>query len=185
MSSNDIIHRKLLRRYEIPNQARYLTFSCYRGLPLFRNDRIKDRFCEHLAVARERFGFKLIAWVVMPEHVHLLLLPKLPDHPVPELLRELKKGFAMEVIARWRELDAPILRRVTDSKGASRFWLPGGGYDRNILGGHELPEKIRYIHLNPVRRGLVSKPTEWVWSSARAYQQHTDAKITVDFVESG
>ena len=173
-------HRKRLERLERPQQVRYLTFSCYGRLPLFANDRIKDRFSEHLAAARERFRFELLAWVVMPEHVHLLLLPDLPAHPVPVVLRGLKKGFAMEVIARWRELDARILKRITDRAGQSRFWLPGGGYDRNILAGHELPEKIRYIHLNPVRRGLVQQPTDWAWSSARALAGWEDVKAPVD-----
>ena len=73
------------------------------------------------------------------------------------------------MLRRWRELDAEILRRVTDSEGKQRFWLPGGGYDRNIFTDEELEEKIKYIHHNPVRRGLVERAIEWPWSSARWY----------------
>ena len=167
-------------RLERPNQAQYLTFSCYGRLPLFNNDAIKDRFAEHLAAARLSLGFKLFAWVVMPEHAHLLMLPRLPEAPVPVVLQSLKEPFAREVIGRWRELDAPILDRITDKSGKSRFWLPGGGYDRNILDGHELPEKINYIHLNPVRRGLVAKPEQWRWSSASWYTPQRTGLVPID-----
>lgn len=176
-------HRKRMRRVERPNQARYLTFSCYGRRSLFRNDAIKALFGEYLRSSREEFLFRLIAWVVMPEHVHLLLVPQLPEHPVSEVLREMKKRFASRVIARWRELDAPILESLVDASGVTRFWLPGGGYDRNTLAGHELPEKVQYIHNNPVRRGLVATPTEWPWSSARAYAGAPEPIVPIDFVQ--
>jgi len=173
-------HGRPLKRRELPNHARYLTCSCHDRLPLFANDAIKDHFSDHLRDAREEFKFRLLAWVIMPEHVHLLLIPRLPEHPVSELLRELKTRFARGVIRRWRELDAPILRRLNDGAGTTRFWLPGGGYDRNIGGGHELPEKIRYIHDNPVRRGLVQTPEEWRWSSARAFAGDAAPIVPID-----
>lgn len=170
-------------RLERPNQVRYLTFSCEHRLPLFNNDAIKDRFVEHLAAARSAVPFKLFAWVIMREHVHLLVLPKLPEVSVPVILRELKEPFAREVLKRWRELDAGILTRLTDERGRARFWLRGGGYDRNILDGHELPVKIRYIHLNPVRRGLVERPEQWPWSSASWYSQARSGLVSVDLIE--
>jgi putative transposase len=172
--------RKHLKRYEVANQARFLTFSCNHRLPLFRNDRIKDLFAAKLAEARERFGFRLVAWVVMPEHVHLLLVPAPDGPPVPAILRRLKSPFAMEVVARWRSLDADVLRRLTDASGVVRFWLPGGGYDRNVRRETELVEKVEYIHANPVRRGLVARADEWAWSSARAYAGCEGVVVPVD-----
>ena len=69
------VPRKRLKRREVVGGVRFLTFSCYRGLPLFKNDAIKDRFVEALAEAREASGFRLCGYMVMPEHVHLLLQP--------------------------------------------------------------------------------------------------------------
>ena len=68
--------------------------------------------------------------------------------------------------ARWRELRAPILARITDAQGRLRFWQRGGGYDRLVYVDGEFPEKLGYIHTNPVRRGLVTRPELWRWSSA-------------------
>lgn len=172
--------RKHLKRHERANQVRFLTFSCNHRLPLFKNDRIKNLFAVRLAEARVRFGFRLIAWVVMPEHVHLLLVPAQDGPPVSAILRRLKSPFAMEVLARWRSLDAGVLGRLRDANGVTRFWLPGGGYDRNVRRDTELVEKVDYIHANPVRRGLVARADEWAWSSARAYAGSEGVLVPVD-----
>ncbi len=156
-------------RKEAPRIARFLTFSCRGRLPLFQNDKIKRLFLEILGQSRERLGFRLRAWVVMPEHVHLILVPRLPGAPVPVILQAVKQPVARRVIHRWRQLNAPILARITDANGESRFWLPGGGYDRASYSDGELFEKIRYIHENPVRRGLTTCALDYEWSSARWY----------------
>ena len=109
---------------------------------------------------RTHLGFALFAWVIMPEHVHLLVRPSPPEITVPRILMGIKRPVATEILANQRACGA-------DSQ--ARFWQPGGGYDRNIFSNEELIEKINYIHQNPVRRGLVDRPEDWVWSSARAY----------------
>ncbi len=111
----------------------------------------------------------MIGWVVMPEHVHLMLVPNLPDFPVSKVLTDLKGQFSSKVLRRWRTLQAPILDRLIDSSGKTRFWQGGGGYDRNICSDRELAEKVNYMHNNPVARGLVKSPIDWRWSSARWY----------------
>ena len=174
---------KTRKRHEVEGHARYLTFSCQGRLPLFQNDAIKAAFVDHLIETRERTQFRLFAWVIMPEHVHLLLMPLLPQFPIPFVLRHLKGGFANLVLRRWRELNAPILPRITDSSGKHRFWLQGGGYDRNTFVSSELVEKAWYIHKNPVVRELVKNPLDYPWSSARWYSDRkAEALIRVDRV---
>jgi len=169
--------RRTLKRYEEPGQGRYLTCSCYSRLPLFGNDRIKDAFAEHLTRVRSRWDFRLHAWVIMPEHIHLLVTPGLPAVRVTDLLRATKRPFAVLVLARWRALDAAILDRVRDARGAAHFWQDGGGYDRNIVSERELYEKVQYIHNNPARRGLIGRPADWPWSSARWYERREGLKM--------
>ncbi|MBI1338232.1 MAG: hypothetical protein GC164_14915 [Phycisphaera sp.] len=161
--------RRLLRRIEHPGHGRYLTFSCYHRLPLLNNDRIRDLLVERLTYLKSKQNFRLYAWVFMPEHVHLLLQTASVDLTVEKILNTLKARFAQQVIGRWWEINAPILQKITDPRGVTRFWQAGGGYDRNIVSDHESFEKIDYIHNNPVRRGLVKTPTDWKWSSARWY----------------
>ena len=174
-------HRKQMRRVERANDARYLTFSCSRRLALFSNDAIKDVFVEELSRSRERLGFGLLAYVVMPEHVHLLVWPRLPEAPVSKVVWDVKRAVARRVIGRWREIDAPVLERLQHHRGV-RFWQRGGGYDRNVFTRDELEEKVGYIHANPVRRGLAVRPTDWAWSSARWYAGEREGELGMDEV---
>lgn len=160
------VYQKRMKRREHPSHARFLTFSCRHRLPLFANPAIRDRFVDHLVgMARER-NMRLFAWVVMPEHVHILLLPPPGQPAVGDTLALMKQRFATEILRHWRSLHAPILDRLSEPGGRTRFWQPGGGYDRNIYSDDELIVKAEYIHANPVRRGLVDHPTKWKWSSA-------------------
>ena len=171
-------HRRL-RRIEEPGHARYLTCSCYHNLELFSNDQIKDAFAERLAFVRRTMGFELYAWVIMPNHVHLLLRPSRSE-TVDRILRRLKAPFARRVIERWRTLNAAILPQITDSKGRPHFWQQGGGYDRNIVNDHAVRQKIDYIHANPVRRELANRPTDWPWSSAQWYESDQTMPVPID-----
>jgi len=116
----------------------------------------------------------------MPEHVHLLLWPLIPRFPLSIVLRDLKREVAKAVIARWREIDAPILKRLIASDGSTRFWQRGGGYDRNTRSEEEFVEKMRYIHQNPVKRGLVKHATDWKWSSVRWYSGDRSSPVELD-----
>jgi putative transposase len=169
------------RRHEIPGHARFLTFSCYNRLQLFNNDAIKDAFVEAIERSRQKHRFLLTAYVVMPEHVHLLIFPDLEIAKVTDILKSLKLGFSMSVIRRWRSHvpPAPILDRL-DHHGVTRFWQRGGGYDRNIYSRDELNEKIKYINENPVARGLVDCPEDWRWSSAGWWRGMENQMIEMD-----
>ncbi len=159
LSKKVVEHRKTRKRYEISNHARFLTFSCFDRKPFFADPVVADLFADRLMWTRQRLGFGLHAWVVMPEHVHLLISPKLPEAPVSKVLMSLKRPVAKDALKHMRSQGAH----------AESFWLPGGGYDRNIFSEQEMLEKCEYIHANPVRRGLVESAEEWLWSSARAW----------------
>jgi putative transposase len=121
----------------------------------------------------------------MPEHVHLVIA--LEDVTAETFLRSLKPPFASEVLDRWRELRTPLLARLRDRAGTFHFWQKGGGYDRNVV-GEELLEKIGYSHRNPITRGLVKTSVDWKWSSARRFENRSDAvgpAIAFDLIPRG
>ena len=70
--------------------------------------------------------------------------------------------------------------RQPDGRESHRFWQRGGGYDRNLRSVADVHEKINYIHGNPVRRGLVGGPEEWLWSSYRSWMDGIDEPIRID-----
>jgi putative transposase len=171
-------HRKQLRRLEIPGHLRFLTFSCHQRLPLFENDKIKQVFVDRLMALQIEKPFELFAWVLMPEHVHMILRPRLPECSVADLMRALKRPTAERVLHRWKRLNAPVLARLKDRSGL-HFWQAGGGYDRNIIGESEFIEKMNYIHKNPCRRGLVTSATDWPFSSARWYAGIREGQVPI------
>ncbi|MEM1012504.1 MAG: transposase [Planctomycetota bacterium] len=167
--------RKLMRRREGEGHVRFLTISCYRNLNLFASPATRDGYAEHLKTTLEHDDsrdIRCVAWVVMPNHVHLLLQPP-HDVTQTETLRRLNGSFSRLALARWRNLGVPgreVLDRITDSKRNLRFWQHGGGHDHNVRNDKARHEIIRYIHENPVRRELCDLPTEWKWSSACWYE---------------
>ena len=72
--------------------------------------------------------------------------------------------------------------QITDAGGRARYWQRGGGYDRVLWNEEAIRTTVRYIHDNPVRRGLAAVPEDWAWSSARAYRGDPDALVPIDRV---
>ncbi|MEM1350441.1 MAG: transposase [Myxococcota bacterium] len=159
-----------------------MTWSCEKRLALFGNADIRAAFVASLDAARRRLGFALYAYVVMPEHVHLLVKPDLEVADGAAIAKGVKAPFASSVLKRWRELDAPVLVKITGADGVTRFWQRGGGHDRNVRDREEFDSIVRYVHENPVKRGLVGSAEEWVWSSARWYAGDRDGGIGIDRV---
>ena len=168
-----------MRRWEGAGGARFVTFSCQRRLALLGRAQIRDVFVEALEIARKRHGFELFAWVVMPEHVHLLMRPK-SGSLLSDALRSLKTSVAKRVLRRWLELDAPVLEKIRTPRGELRFWQKGGGFDRNVRDLEEFCREVRYIHRNPVERGLVGRPEDWRWSSVRWWLGDRDGVLPCD-----
>ena len=171
--------RKRLKRRENDGEARFVTFSCQRRLPLLSNRAIAGLFVWAMARAHRERGLELFAWVIMPEHVHLLVRPQ-EGTTLTLILRSLKMSVARRVLAHWTELRAPILERIDDGHGNPRFWQKGGGFDRNVRNDAELCREIRYIHQNPVKRGLVQRPEDWPWSSVRWWMGAREGEVECD-----
>ncbi|MGD9690253.1 MAG: transposase [Phycisphaerales bacterium] len=171
----DAPFRRRLRRWEAEDRIRFVTFSCHRRLPLLTNHRICRLLLDGLERVRTAHAVQVIAWVFMPEHVHMLVRPG-PTVALGTSLRSMKMAVSKRVIARWRTLDAPILNRVASRTGP-RFWQAGGGFDRNVRDEEELTREIRYIHENPVERGLVARPELWPWSSIRWWMGARDGEF--------
>ena len=172
--------RKKMKRRQVRDGIRFLTFSCYERQQLLGTERLRDHFAHKLEDTRRKFGILLIAWVAMPEHVHLLLRPPRGESDIVPALTWLKRTFARDVIARWRALRAPVLPRLLTPSGRYQYWQDGGGYDRHIFSHDELVEKATYIHKNPVARSLVEHSYDWRWSSARWYRGIRDGIVTID-----
>ncbi len=176
-------HRqKKVRHFDEPSHAHFLTFSCYHRLPLLNKDRSRHWLIEALQGARQKHGFDLWGWVIMPEHVHLLLWPK-PGYRTQTILADIKRPVGQQAI-RWLEVNRPdFLERLTvrnRNRSYHRFWQAGPGQDRNIYDPNAAHQVLEYIHNNPVRRSLVELPEQWQWSSAQDWAGGKDVLLKVD-----
>ncbi len=162
-----------LRHFDDEGTARFVTFSCYRRLPFLNDKLAKQIVVEELSRVRDKHCFRLLAYVIMPEHVHLVLLP--PDGmKLGLVVRELKSVSARRFFQE-RPFRTPGQKRV--------FWMRRC-YDHNCRTADSTVEKIRYCPNNPVVRGLVSDPGEWIWSSYKYYHGSGDVTLVVDKIEA-
>ena len=178
------VHRKRRRSFDAVGCPHVLTFSCHRRLRLLRGDRTRQWLVDALDAARRRWNFEMWAYVVMPEHVHLLVYPRSPDATVARMLKGIKQPVARRAVAWLRAHRPDWLERLRvvwpTGREEFRFWAQGGGYDRNVDRPATVPKVIEYIHQNPVRRGLVTVASAWPWSSAAWYEGRVDVKLRVD-----
>ena len=172
--------RKKLSHYNIPGHAHHLTFSCQHHLPLLKSARTCGWFVKALVLACQKWDYARWAYVIMPEHVHLLVYPRRELHDLAQFLQTLKQSVAQRAIIHLQKNAISFLNKLEVGKGHYQFWLQSAGYDHNLFEPTAIQEVIDYIHNNPVRRGLVACPEDWHWSSAKAWATGIDEPISID-----
>ena len=175
--------RKKVRHYDLPGDAHFLTFSCFHRLPLLSKDRTRKWLVDAIHNARKKHSFDLWAWVMMPEHVHLLIYPRANDSKISDVLAEIKRPVAQHAITYLVSRQSPFLNRLSvqnAKRSYRRFWQAGPGQDRNIYDPDTAHRVLEYIHYNPVRRRLTAHAENWYWSSARDWNARLDGPIRVD-----
>jgi putative transposase len=168
-----------LHRYYGAGYSHFITTSCYQRLPLLGSPQNRDLFLCILEQVRRRYRFVVSGYVIMPEHVHLLLSE--PERGDPSVvMKALKQGFARRLLSHLRVAASSYqLSMWGGPLDQSRIWLPRF-YDFVIFTEKKRVEKLRYMHRNPVKRGLVVKPQEWWWSSFRHYAYDERGPVLVN-----
>jgi len=145
----------------------FITCSCYRRLPSLRSARSRDRFLFILEQTRARYKFVVVGYVVMPEHIHLLITE--PEVGTPStVVQVLKQRTARALLPKKQPPDPRQRFLFPDALRRVPFWQ-ARFYDLNVWTTKKRMEKLRYMHRNRVKRGLVSVPEQWRWSSQRFY----------------
>jgi len=137
-----------LKRYQDTGNLHFVTFSCCDRQPCLSSQSAKETFLRSLESARQHYEFCVFSYVIMPEHVHLLL-----SEPKTSSLATALQALKISVSKQLPE--KPFWQR--------RY------YDFNVFSRNKHIEKLKYIHRNPVHRGLVENPQDWLWSSFNHY----------------
>ena len=106
-----------------------------------------------ISARRIEHEFLLTAWVVPPDHWHAVMGMRYPK-TISLVMESIKVSSTRQINSKRKE--------------AGRLWQ-GRFFDRALRTVKEYNRAVEYIHLNPVRRGLVAKPEDWFWSSVREY----------------
>ena len=155
-----------LHRFYGAQQLHFITTSCYQRRPWLGTPARRTFFLKILEETRIAYDFVVVGYVVMPEHVHLLISE--PEKGTPStVLQVVKQRFARKILQPMRRRAArrgPFLwDHLPEQIWQARF------YDFNVWTARKRVEKLRYMHRNPVKRGLVLEPDQWPWSSFRSY----------------
>ena len=149
-----------LKRCHSEGHEHFLTFSCYQRAPLLDNDTARIHFEETLERVRKDHDFAVFGYVLMPEHVHMLV-----SEP---------KNYTLAT-------SLSVLKRLTGQalRGDGKQFWQTRYYDFNVFTTKKHVEKLRYIHRNPVKRGLVELPEQWPWSSYRHYLTGEPGRVEI------
>ncbi len=168
------------RRRIIDDQlyAHFLTFSVFRRRRLLDHDQPKRILLGVFNQELKQQKANCIGFVVMPDHVHAIVW-----FPETGLLSRLMHGWKRKSsfhIRAWYRREAA---RYFEGFGQrDRFWQPKY-YSFEIYDKSKLEEKLRYMHENPVRSGLVEQATDWKWSSTRWYEWRRSVGVPIHWVE--
>ena len=151
-----------LRRYQQTDDLHFITFSCYLRQPKLRAPSARTVFERSLEKTRLKYRLCVLGYVVMPEHVHLLLSEP-QTSSLATALQALKQSVS----------------RTLALRHAEPFWLERY-YDFNVRTERKRIEKLQYMHRNPVVRGLVRKPEKWQWSSFVHYATGKEGTVEIE-----
>ena len=150
-----------LKRFQKAESLHFITFSCFHRLPLLEMAGASETVEAVLEQTRARHQARVYAYVLTPEHIHLLV-----NEPPRILLAQFLKA----------------VKQITSRKLRGRhekFWQERY-FDRNVHGEEACSEVIHYIHQNPVKRGLVASPGDYQWSSFNHYATGVRGAVEIE-----
>jgi putative transposase len=180
----------LRKRKYYQGNAYYITTSVNKFVKIFKEKRYIDIILKNIKFYKRKYNFKLLAYVIMPDHLHLLIFPKQDSvEEVSNLMgdfkrftsRSLRKQMEEDEKTTWLKLfklDVPKKKNWEYQIWQERF------DDLAIYTPTIAKVKINYIHNNPVRKGLVERPEDYLYSSARNYvlDDHSIIEVDTDFL---
>ncbi len=171
------------RSYNDPGHAHELTFTCYRRYRFLASDRTCGWLADAIAKARAELDFRALGLRVYAGARPPDCFAAQPKYEISTILKAIKSPVARRAID-FLKVEAPEwLPRITRRRGTRTerlFWQSGGGYDRNIDEPKTMMTMIEYVHNNPVRRGLVTRASDWRWSSAGWYEGISTRELIPD-----
>jgi putative transposase len=157
-----------LKRYTGYGHLHFITSSCYQRRHFLHSVRSKNLAARILGEVRDRYKFALVGYVLMPDHIHLLISEP-PDCTPAKVIQVFKQRVSRKLRGGRRAAKSQLRFRFPEADDAPRRFWQRRYYDFNIYSRQKLVEKLQYMHSNPVRERLVEHPKDWPWSSWSFY----------------
>src|SRR5271165_1268291 len=169
----------LHRRYGL-RHLHFITCSCYRRLPLFASAHARNLFAKILGEVRDRYGFALAGYVVMPNHIHLLIGEPATGTP-STVMQVLKQRVSRRLRRKPRKKTSSqqLALPFRQTNDLPQFWQPRS-YDFNVWSQSKFVEKLHYMRINPIKRKLVAHTRDWPWSSFSFYSKKETGLVRID-----
>ncbi len=170
-------------RYRIVENkyAHFMTCTMIEWLPVFRNPSCVQIIFDAWNHLRANKGLQILGYVVMPHHLHLIA--RAPD--LSKVMQSFKSFTAKRIIEELQQLgkEHTLLalqdfKRIHKIESQYQVWQEGN-HPEELTNDAMIRQKLDYIHMNPVRAGLVLKPEEWLYSSVRNYL-HMECPFEID-----
>lgn len=168
------------------NTFHYVTLVTYKRVPVFRSDRACEILVRTLDEVRQRYPYKLVGYVIMPDHVHAIVNRSVDT--ISEWLRRVRGNSAREILS-WLRTEQHLMSlqklqlAVAQKRNHTHAVWQKDPSVIDLWSPKFVRQKLDYLHLNPVRAGLCEHPADWKWSSYRAYLPHKagDVPLEVDW----
>lgn len=170
--------------FDIEGHAHFTTINIYNRIPILKSYEFCDLIIQNLEYYRKKLKFKLLGYVILPNHIHVIILPD-SSKRYSDVIRDFKKGVAFAAIKTLSAtgnkslLDKFLLKSVRKDGQRYSFWQRKY-FDFNIFSEKKFLEKLEYIHNNPVDLGLAKHPGDWRYSSWKNYHLKDFSVITID-----
>jgi putative transposase len=166
-------------KFNDPDGVYFVTFTVVEWVDVFTREDYTNIVLESLRYCESEKGLEIYAWVIMSNHLHLIISRKNEGNGLSEIVRDFKKYTASKIIAEIennkRESRRNWMLWIFSSAGKKnknnknyQFWIQDNHAEQLISNGF-IDQKLNYIHMNPVRAGLVDEPESYRYSSAIEY----------------
>ncbi|MBU0598116.1 transposase [Patescibacteria group bacterium] len=193
-------------KFNEASYAHFITTKTFENQKVFRNDKYCEILIKDIDFYRNKLGFKLVGYCMMPDHLHIIMwwdVDVNKDLTISKIIQSIKNHSAKEIeyyfkMGRRKPSLSPhskagsegfLLPKNYQWKDEGTVHTPVKGriwqhdfYDFNIYSDKKMNEKLNYIHWNPVRAGLCNKPEDWLWSSYKFYEFREEDRIKIDII---
>jgi putative transposase len=174
----------MAKRYRIEGSIFYITSNVYNRIRIFTHSSFIIPIIDSLNYYRYQYDCKLLGYVIMPDHIHILIWPR-DVKIVADFMRDFKR-FTSGRITRQVKLEGKIgwvekFEEAGNETGRADYKVwQDSFWGQNIYTQKFLEQKLNYIHMNPVRAGIVDEPTKYPYSSYRNYEYDDNTLIEID-----